>query len=149
LVARVDGKQLHALFCEQSACELHRGHKAEPNMEAGHQAVMKRIQAHGVKNKRECESGNHAGNKRAGLGRAGAFLHFLRLGFVAGVVAHFAHPRLSEKERRILQETQNHSGNGGDQNGEPVQMMNFHVDLLVFVIEWVREKWPYPMTRRA
>jgi hypothetical protein len=38
LIACVDGEELHALLHEQRACQLHRGHEAEPHMKAERQA---------------------------------------------------------------------------------------------------------------
>lgn len=40
LIPSVDGEELHALFGEKSARELHCGDKAEPNVEAGHHAEV-------------------------------------------------------------------------------------------------------------
>ncbi len=94
---------------------------------------MKRLRLHSVKDEREGEGGNQAGDKGAGIGRPRAFAHFVHFGFVVGIVAHFAGPGFGEQQRRIPEEAENHGGNCGNQDGKPIQAMHVHEGLLVSV----------------
>src|SRR5260370_11709907 len=74
----------------------------------------------------QSESERRAGKKSPAVGRTGALLHLLDFGFVIRVVAHFAHPRFSEKKRRVPQESHHYRGYRGYQNREPIQLVHVH-----------------------
>ena len=93
------------------------------------------------------ESGNQAGNKGATVSRASTLFHFLHPRFVARIVAHLAHPRFCEKQGRVPQKTDHHGGYRGYQDRQPIQLMKVHGELLR--MEKQRNRWGYPMTRRA
>src|ERR1700726_3778508 len=77
LVAGVDGEELHALFHEQDAGQLHGGDKSEPHMEPDHQADMEAFGPKPVQEKRQGGSGHQAGQKRTRVSEPGSLLRLL------------------------------------------------------------------------